>query len=412
MWSDSLQRELEEVEARGLRRAWKRVEEVEGGRVLIEGRWRIHLASNNYLGLSLHPRVIAAARDALERFGTGAGSARLIAGTFAVHEALEEKIAVFKQAEASLLFPTGYMANLGIVSTLVGPGDLILSDHLNHASLIDACRLSRALLRVYPHKDLERLERALKHRAGKFRRVLILTEGLFSMDGDIAPLPGILELARHHGAWLLIDEAHATGVLGGKGRGSLEHFGISSAGSSGEAPILQMGTLSKALGSLGGFLAGPRVVIELLKNKARPFIYATALPPASAAAALEALRVVEEEPIWRDRLWQNVRRWIAGLRELGLDLVSEESPIVSVRIGGNQETMKTAQALLEAGIYAPGIRPPTVPAGSARIRTSLTALHTEQDLEEAIKFFKNEVDCGTISRFLQSRNSLAPQGYR
>ena len=416
---EPFEQELAELQAQELRRDWKRVEAVQGGRVLIEGRWRIHLASNNYLGLAQHPRVIGAAREALEQFGAGAGSARLLAGTFTVHEQLEQKLAAFKQTEAALLFPTGYMANLGIVSTLMGPGDLILSDHLNHASLIDACRLSRAAFRVYPHRDLGRLESALKHRAGKFRRILIVTEGLFSMDGDIAPLPPILELARRYRAWLLIDDAHATGVLGPRGRGTLEHFGLSARQGEQECGILQMGTLSKALGSLGGYLAGPRVVIEFLKNKSRPFIYTTALPPACAAAALEALRVIEEEPQWHSRLWANVQRWVDGLKRLGLDLVSGESPIVPIRIsarggsasggGSNRATMEAAQVLFEAGIYAPGIRPPTVPAGSARIRTSLTALHTEGDLEEALKSFKNLIDCGRITCLFRNRRKVALQ---
>ena len=389
---DSLQDELEELRAQGLYRSWRRVEAAEGGRIRIDGRWLIHLASNNYLGLSHHPRVVAAAKETLDRHGTGAGSARLMGGTFGVHEELEEKLALFKQAESALVFPTGYMANLGIISALVGPGDLVMGDHLNHASLIDACRLSRATFRVYPHSDPERLETALKHRAGKYRRILIVTEGVFSMDGDLAPLPEIVEIAQRHEAWLLVDDAHATGVFGTQGRGTLEHFGISPKG------ILQMGTLSKALGSLGGYLAGPCVVTDYLKNKARPFIYTTALPPANAAAALEALRVIEEEPIWRTRLWNHVRFWTSHLSELGWDLISTLSPIVPIRIGSNEETTAFAQALFEAGIYAPGIRPPTVPAGSSRIRTSLTALHTEADLERALTFFKDSLRMARLSQ--------------
>ncbi len=405
---DSLRQELNKLRAQGLERAWQQVEAVQGGRIRVKGRWLIHLASNSYLGLSLHPRVVVAAQEATARLGTGAGSARLIGGTLTPHEQLEEALASFKQAEAALLFPTGYMANLGIITALVGPGDLVIGDHLNHASLVDACRLSRAAFRVYPHRDLNRLAEALNHRRGRYRRILIVTEGLFSMDGDLAPLPEIADLARRTGAWLLVDDAHGTGVLGEHGRGSLEHFGISTEG------ILQMGTLSKALGSVGGFLAGPRVVVDYLKNKARPFIYTTALPPACAAAALEALRVVQEEPVWRQRLWENVRQWTEGLKEAGWQLVSEgshdsgitsgaaspsrshdsgitsgaaspsRSQIVAIRIGEVEETMKLAQALWDAGIYAPGIRPPTVPVGSARIRTSLTALHTPADLKEAL----------------------------
>ena len=390
---ETIQQELQEIQAQGLYRSWRRVEAVEGSRIRVDGRWLLHLASNNYLGLSQHPRVVAAAKEAIDRYGAGAGSARLIGGTFALHEELEEQLARFKQTEQALVFPTGYMANLGILSSLAGPEDLILGDRLNHASLIDACRLSKATFRVYPHGDPERLEAALKHRTGRYRRTLIATETVFSMDGTLAPLPEIVEVARRHGAWLLIDDAHATGVFGARGRGTLEHFGIS------PDDILQMGTLSKALGSLGGYLAGPRPVIEMLKNRARSFLYTTALPPASCAAALEALRVIEEEPLWRKRLWENVESWVSHLSELGCDLLSRSSPIVPVRIGSNEKTMALAQALFEEGIYAPGIRPPTVPAGSARIRTSITALHAEPDLKRAIISFRNALENEKISRF-------------
>ena len=378
---DELQEELNQLEREGLLRSCRRVEAVEGGRILVEGRWRIHLASNNYLGLATHPRVVEAAREALERFGAGAGSARLIGGTFPPHEALEEELARFKQAEAAILFPAGYMANLGIVAALMGPEDLILGDRLNHASLIDAARLSGAAFRIYPHKEVERLEEVLRLRRNRYRHVLVVTEGLFSMDGDIPPLREIAEVARRYEAWLLVDDAHATGVLGPTGRGSLEQFGLPA------GDILQMGTLSKALGSAGGFLAGPRVVIETLLNRARPFLYTTALPPSCAAAAHAALRVLQEEPVWRRRLWENSRRWIAGLKEAEVELLSEESPIVPVRAGSNHDAMNGARALFEAGLFAPAIRPPTVPEGTARIRTSVTALHTPEDLETALEVF-------------------------
>lgn len=380
---EEIQSELDELESQGLRRQCRVVEAVEGGKIRVDGRWLIHLSSNNYLGLTQHPRVIAAAQEASSRYGTGSGSARLIGGTFPPHEALEQELARFKQAEDCLLFSTGYMANLGIVTALAGPGDLVIGDRLNHASLIDACRLSGAELRVYPHGDAARLEQALKERRARYRRVLVMTEGLFSMDGDLPPLAQIAEAARKYDAWLLVDDAHATGVTGKTGRGSLEHFGISPEG------ILQMGTLSKALGSLGGYLAGPKPVVELLRNRARSFIYTTALPPSCAAAALEALKVIREEPAWRQRLWDNVRHWTGGLRRLGLDLISDSTPIVPVRVGPNAETMALAKALFDAGVYAPGIRPPTVPEGEARIRTSLTALHTTEELDQALNCFQN-----------------------
>jgi len=358
------------------------VEAVEGGRIRVEGRWLIHLASNDYLGLTHHPRVLAAAQEALGRYGAGAGSARLIGGTFPPHEQLEEDLARFKQAEDCLLFSTGYMANLGAVAALAGAGDLVIADRLSHASLIDACRLSRAAFRVFPHRDVGRLDGLLRRRRARYRRVLVVTEGVFSMDGDLSPLPELIAVTRRHEAWLLVDDAHGLGVFGRTGRGTLEHFGAATDG------LLQMGTLSKALGSLGGFLAGPREVVELVRNRARSFIYTTALPPACAAAALEALKVMQEEPGLRRRLWDNVACWTSGLKRLGWELISEGSQIVPIRVGASPETMELAHALFEAGLFAPGIRPPTVPEGSARIRTSVTAAHTPEDLEAALRAFE------------------------
>lgn len=383
MWLESLEQELEELRSEGLYRSCRRIEAMQEGRIYVEGRWLIHMSSNSYLGLHLHPEVIRAAQEALQQYGTGAGSARLIGGTNPLHEELEAKLASFKQAEAALLFPTGYMANLGVITALVGPGDLVIGDHLNHASLIDACRLSKATFRVYPHKDVNRLKAALQERRDRYRRILVVTEGLFSMDGDVAPLPELVQVTKHHGAILLVDDAHATGVLGAQGRGSLEHCGMSPDG------ILQMGTLSKALGSLGGFIAGPKLVIETLKNKARSFIYTTALPASCAAAALKALHLIQRDPSHRLKLWENVKHWIAGLKKLGYDLLSEGSPILPIRIGPTQKTMALSRALLQAGVYAPGIRPPTVPVGSARIRTSVTALHTRKDLDQALHAFQS-----------------------
>lgn len=379
---DVLQQELDELAKQGLYRSWRRVDAVDGARIRMDGRWLIHMSSNSYLGLHQHPEVVAQAQEALSRYGSGAGSARLLGGTSDLHEELEAELASFKQAEGSIVFPTGYMANLGIVTSLVGPKDLVLSDRLNHASIIDACRASGATFRVYPHKDVERLEEILQRRRGKFRRVLVLTEGLFSMDGDIAPLDRMLKITRRHEAWLLVDDAHATGVLGDNGRGSLEHFKIPIDG------ILQMGTLSKALGSMGGFLAGPKVVIEWIKNKARSFIFTTALPPACAAGSLAALRLLQKDPSLRSRLRKNMGIWIAGLTQAGYTLLSKESQIVPIAVGEIEETLALSEALFEAGLYAPAIRPPTVPYRSCRIRTSLTSLHTEEDLKMALEAFQ------------------------
>jgi len=383
-----IREELEEIVAQGLWRSLREVEAVEGAKIRVDGKWLVTLASNSYLGLHLDSRVIAAAQEAAFTFGTGAGSSRLVGGTFSLHAQLEQELARFKQAEAAIVFPTGYMANLGIVTTLVGPGDLVLGDHLNHASLVDACRLSKATFRVYPHKEVDRLKEALRLRRRRYRRVLIVTEGLFSMEGDIAPLPDLVEVAREYDAFLLVDDAHATGVLGKTGRGTLEYFGISPEG------ILQMGTFSKALGSLGGFLAGPQEMVHLIQNRARSFIYTTALPPSCAAASLTALRILQQEPDLRVCLWENIQQWISGLKGLGWDLIAQESPIVSIRVGLNDEAMALSKALFELGVYAPGIRPPTVAAGTARIRTSITSFHTKEDLEQALRAFSEVIPHG------------------
>lgn len=386
----SLQQELEALREAGLYRELRRVEGAVGPHLTIDGQDYLNLASNNYLGLTTHPRVVAAAQEALRRCGTGAGASRLIAGHLAIHEELERAIAAFKQTEEALLFPAGYMANLGAITALVGPGDLVIVDRLAHASVIDACRLSRACLWVYPHRDLERL-RALLARRKNIRRTLVATESVFSMDGDIAPLPALWELCQTSHAWLLVDDAHGTGVLGATGRGALEHFALAPA-----EGLIQMGTLSKALASLGGFIAGSRTVVDYLRNKARSFIYTTAPPPSAAAAALAALRVVQEEPHWRERLWANVTLWVDGLRGLGLPVADSETPIVPIVLGDTARTMAVAQALRAAGIFAPGIRPPTVPKGQARIRTTVMATHDPRELHEALVKFAALVHRGEL----------------
>ncbi|MBI4227446.1 MAG: 8-amino-7-oxononanoate synthase [Candidatus Omnitrophica bacterium] len=369
---------LDERRAAGLYRSVRRVEGASSPHLAIDGRDYLNLASNNYLGLTTHPRVVGAAADALRQYGTGAGASRLIAGHLAIHEQLETALAAFKQTEAALVFPTGYMANLGAITALVGPGDLVIADRLAHASLIDACRLSRATFRVYPHGDVERLRALLARRRGA-RRTLVVTDSVFSMDGDLAPLPALWDVCRAHDAWLLVDDAHGAGVLGATGRGALEHVGMAPTDG-----VIQMGTLSKAFGSLGGFIAGSTTLIEYLRNTARAFIYTTALPPPAAAAALAAIRVVQEEPALRQALWARQAQWTDGLTRLGLPLVSNATPIVPILLGDTARTMAVAQALQHAGIYAPGIRPPTVPEGAARIRTTVMATHAAEELDEAL----------------------------
>jgi glycine C-acetyltransferase/8-amino-7-oxononanoate synthase len=328
----------------------------------INGKEHLIFCSNDYLGLANHPKVIEASTKAIEKFGFGAGASRLISGNTILHEELEKTIAEFKGREVAIVFPTGYMANLGVISSLVSEKDTIIIDRLNHASIIDACRLSKAKLQVYPHKDMKALEKILK-RSGKYNKRLIVTDSLFSMDGDIAPLPEIVSLARKYNAITMIDEAHATGTLGEKGKGAEEYFGIE-----GQIDIV-MGTLSKAIGSLGGFVAGSHALIDYLRNKARSFIYTTALPPAACAAALAAIEIIESEP----ELVRNLRM---NSRFLG-----KETPIIPILIGDADKTMEVSQKLFDRGIFVSGIRPPTVPKNESRLRLTVTANHSKEDIE-------------------------------
>jgi 8-amino-7-oxononanoate synthase len=344
-----------------------------GPRIDRDGRSLVNFGSNNYLGLAEHPRVKAAAIRAIDREGVGAGASRLLTGDRAVHDELESELARLKGTEAALVFPTGYQANVGVLAALVGRGDLILADRDCHASLIDGCRASGARFRVYRRDRLDQLAAVLARRVGT-GRALIVTDSVFSMEGDLAPLPDLAALAEVHDALLLVDDAHATGVFGRTGTGSSEHWSLR------DRPIIQAGTLSKALGALGGFVAGPRVLIDYVLNRARTFIYTTALPAAIAAAALEAVRIVRDEPDRRERLWANTRRWHEGVRALGFDTFGSASPIVPLRVGDDGLALRVASALTEEGVYAPAIRPPTVPAGTARLRTSVLATHTPDDL--------------------------------
>jgi len=375
------EQELTELTTAGLRRSLRRMDGAAGREVLVEGRPLLMCASNNYLGLADDPRLQQGAIEALTRYGTGSGGSRLTTGNTALHEALEQEIAAFKGTEAALLFNTGYMANLAALTTLVGPGDLILSDQLNHASLIDGARLSRAEVAVYPHSDLGDLEDRLMQAKGQYGRLLIVTDGVFSMDGDIANLPAICELAERFGADVLVDDAHATGVLGAKGAGTVDHFGL------GGRVAVQMGTLSKALGAEGGYIAGSRQLIDYLLNRARPFIYSTAQSPAVLGAARAALRVVREEPERRAQLLQMANRLRRRLQDAGFEVVPGETPILGVLIGEAHAAVQFAQTLEAEGVFAPAIRPPTVAPGTSRIRLTLCATHTEADIERIYMAF-------------------------
>ena len=371
---------LEEIKARDLYRQLRVIHGPQSARVQVDGQRAVLLSSNNYLGLAEHPALREAAIQALERYGCGAGASRSISGTMESHRELEERIARFKGCEEALVFSTGYMANIGLLTTVVEEGDLILSDEFNHASIVDGCRLSRAEVWVYRHRDMDHLEDLLKR--STHRRRLIVTDGVFSMEGDIAPLPAIRALADQYGPLVMVDDAHATGVLGEGGRGTAEHFDLM-----GRIDI-QMGTLGKALGGFGAYVAGSRDLIDYLINRCRTFLYTTALPPSIAAIALAALEVVEREPQLRKRLWENTAYFKEGLESLGFNMGMSETPICPILIGDNALTMEADHRLMARGVFVQGIRPPTVPPQGSRLRAALMATHTEKDLKNALDAFQ------------------------
>lgn len=372
--------ELARLRAAGLERGLRPVDGAQDTTIVVDGRRVLSLCSNNYLGLANHPEIVEAAIAATRAVGVGAGASRLISGSMRHHHQLEEHLAAFKRTEACLLFTSGYHANLGAITTLVGPGDAVFSDALNHASLIDGCRLSRAAVHVYPHGDVAALDERL--RALPARRRLIVTDSIFSMDGDAAPLAAICDLAERHGAMVMVDEAHATGVTGARGAGLVDALGLH------DRVTVQMGTLGKALGTFGAYVAGSRALIDLLVNTARTAIFTTGLPPAVAAAADAALTIVEREPERREALRRNAAQLRAGLLGLGFEVPGEaESHILPVMVGGAEATMALSAALLERGVFAHGIRPPTVPEGTARLRATVMATHGERDLDTAVAAF-------------------------
>jgi 8-amino-7-oxononanoate synthase len=363
---------------RGLERSLLPAASARPGRQQRGGEDLVNFGANDYLGLAADPRLADAANRAAARFGWGAGASPLVTGWTDAHQALADTLAGFEQTEAALLFPTGFAANLGTIAALAGPGDAVYLDRLNHACLIDGARLSGARLRVYPHGDAARLAAILARDRGRFRRGLIATDGVFSMDGDLAPLAELAELADEFGAMLLVDEAHGTGVLGADGRGAASACGVA-----GRVPI-RVGTLSKALGSMGGFVAGSRRLIDWLTNHSRTLIYSTAFPPAAAAAADEALAIAQAEPWRRERLAQagaQVRRRLAAA---GFELGRSQGPIIPVILGAPERAVELAARLAGRGLLVPAIRPPTVPEGTARLRISLSAAHRDDDLERLI----------------------------
>jgi 8-amino-7-oxononanoate synthase len=379
--AETIQDELQAIKQGSLYRRLRRVENEQGPTLIVDGCEVINFSSNNYLGIANHPALAEAAKKAIDRYGCGSGASRLISGNMTLHEELETKLASFKDTEAALVLNSGFQANVGILSTLAGEGDAIFSDALNHASIIDGCRLSRAKTVVYAHADLDQLEDGLKRMSAP-RRKLIVTESIFSMDGDEAPLKGIVDLAEKYNAMVMVDEAHATGIFGANGAGVVAKLGL------GGRVAVQMGTLGKALGGFGAYVAGSLALRELLINRCRSFIFTTSLPPAIMAMALAAIDLVEHEPERREALWNNWRMLQAGLRELGFSLGSGESPILPLVIGDAGKCMQFSERLLEKGIFAQGIRPPTVPPGTSRLRITLMATHTRAQIDRAIDTFR------------------------
>lgn len=378
--------QIQTLKDQNLYKVPKILESPAGGRVRMNGKEVVNLSSNNYLGLANHPKVKQAAVDAIEKWGAGAGAVRWIGGTMAIHEELEERLAKFKHTEAVLVFTGGFTANSGCIPAVVSDKDVIISDELNHASIIDGVRLSPAKYKksegyVYGHKDMGHLEEILKN-TQSFEKRMIITDGVFSMDGDIAPLPAIVELAEKYNAFVMVDDAHASGVLGKNGAGSTSHFDLY-----GRVDI-QLGTLSKALGVVGGYIAGSAVLKDWLINRGRPYLFSTAHPPVVAASLIAALDVMETDPEPMRRLWANTKWWKEALQNEGFDTMGSETPITPVYVGDEGEAQAMERALWDEGVYALSIVFPTVARGKARIRTMPSAAHTQEDLEFALQAFK------------------------
>ncbi len=384
-WANFFHDYLQDLQAKDLLRSLVPVQAAALPRAIVDGKEVILFSTNDYLGLASDARLKRAAASAVEKWGTGSGGSRLISGNLSLYAELESECAKLKEAEAALVFSSGYTTNIGVICSLAGPDDLILSDQLNHASIVDACKLSRSTVLVYPHCDTEAVGSLLKANKPK-GKTLVVTDGVFSMDGDLAPVPELLQLCRRHGALLMVDDAHGTGVLGPRGAGTLEHFGLEPDG------VIQVGTFSKALGSLGGFVACKAVEARYLVNKARSLIYSTALPPAVLAANIEALRVVKEDTGLRFRLKKLTRQMKKGLSSLGFSVSDQPTPIFPLIIGSSREALRLSHYLFDKGVFAPAIRPPTVPRGQSRLRISLSAAHRQEDIDRLM---------GVLSRYFR-----------
>src|ERR1700757_3035365 len=376
--------QLEELKAKGTHFKLRVLEDEQAPVCTFDGKHVINLASNNYLGLTTHPKLREAALEATRKYGVGSGAVRTIAGTMKIHMELEEKIARFKNVEACVVFQSGFAANAGTVSAVLGKEDFIISDQLNHASIIDGARLSRAKILVFNHKDLRHAEEQLASVKDQPGRKLLITDGVFSMDGDIGLLPGLCDLAEKYAAIMMVDDAHASGVLGRHGRGTVDHFGMH-----GRVDV-QVGTLSKAIGALGGYVCGTRDLIDYLYHRARPFLFSTSHPPSVAATCMAAFDVLQDEPQRIDKLWENTRFWKRELGLLGFDIggkttPASETPITPIIIGDGARTMKFSRELFKEGVLGTGIAFPTVPEGKARVRTIMTATHTKEELTQALE---------------------------
>jgi glycine C-acetyltransferase len=379
--------QLDELKAKGTYFRLRVLDDEQAAVCTFDGKQVINLASNNYLGLTTHPKLREAALEATRKYGVGSGAVRTIAGTMKIHMELEEKIARFKNVEACVVFQSGFTANAGTVSALLGKDDFIISDELNHASIIDGCRLSRAKILVFRHKDAAHAEEQLASVKDQPGRKLLITDGVFSMDGDIGPLPALCDAAEKYGAIMMVDDAHSSGVLGRNGRGTIDHFNVH-----GRVDI-QVGTLSKAIGALGGYVCGSRDFIEFLYHRARPFLFSTSHPPSVAATCIAAFDVLEQEPQWMEKLWENTHYFKKELGLLGFNIggvttPASETPITPVIIGDGKLTMEFSRELFKEGVLGTGIAFPTVPEGKARIRTIMTATHTRQQLDQALDVLK------------------------
>jgi glycine C-acetyltransferase len=375
--------QLSDLKAKGTYFRLRVLEDEQAPECTFDGKHVINLASNNYLGLTTHPKLREAALEATRKYGVGSGAVRTIAGTMKIHMELEEKIARFKNSEACVVFQSGFAANAGTVSAVLGKDDFIISDQLNHASIIDGARLSRAKILVFEHKNIEQAEAKLASVSDQPGKKLLITDGVFSMDGDIGPLPQLCDLAEKYGSIMMVDDAHASGVLGRNGRGTVDHFKVH-----GRVDI-QVGTLSKAIGALGGYVCGSRDLIEFLYHRARPFLFSTSHPPSVAATCIAAFDVLENEPERIEKLWENTRFWKKELALLGFDIggkttPASETPITPIIIGDGKTTMEFSCELFKEGVLGTGITFPTVPEGKARIRTIMTATHTREELERAL----------------------------